>query len=95
MHNVLIMLALTFIQGHTDLNHEHNKCSIISETVQAMPIAFDVKIVRLKVYTIVSQFDDLALDSRSRLRLKHDQCLTCTIISMSQTVFKLWHSTLA
>ena len=34
-----------FIQGHTDLNHEHNKCLIISETVQAMPIKFAVKIV--------------------------------------------------
>ena len=42
-------IILTFIQGHTDLNHEHYKCSIISETVQAMPIKFTVKIVRLKV----------------------------------------------
>ena len=30
MHHVLIILTLTFIQGHTDLNHENNKCSIIS-----------------------------------------------------------------
>ena len=36
MHYVLIILALTFIQGHTDLNGETNKCSIILETVQAM-----------------------------------------------------------
>ena len=32
MHHVLIILTLTFIQGHTDLNHENNKCLIISET---------------------------------------------------------------
>ena len=38
MHQVLIILTLTFIQGHTDLNHENTNCLIISETVQAMPI---------------------------------------------------------
>ena len=27
-----VKLTFTFIQGHTDLNHENNKCSIISET---------------------------------------------------------------
>ena len=36
MHHMLIILTLTFIQGHTDLNRENNKCSIISETVQAI-----------------------------------------------------------
>ena len=55
MHHVLIIVTLAFIQGHTDLNHENNKCLIISETTQAMHIKFAVKIVRLKVYmTIVS-----------------------------------------
>ena len=49
MHHVLIILILTFTQGHTYLNHENNKCSIISETVQATTITFDVKVVRLKV----------------------------------------------
>ena len=42
MHRMLIILTLTFIQGHTDLNHENNKCLIISETVQAMPIKYQV-----------------------------------------------------
>ena len=41
-HHVLIILTSTFIQGYTDLNHENNICSIISETVQAMPIKFAV-----------------------------------------------------
>ena len=49
MHHVLIILILTFIRGHTNLNHKNNKCSIISKTIQAMPIKFVVKIVRLKV----------------------------------------------
>ena len=49
MHHVLIILTLTFIQGHTDLNHENNTCLIMSETIQAMPIKFAVKVVRLKV----------------------------------------------
>ena len=69
MHRVLIILTLTFIQGYTDLNHVSNKCSNISETVEAMPIKFVVKIVRLKDYIILSQSDDLALHSRSQLRL--------------------------
>ena len=51
VHHVLIMLTLILIEGHTGLNHERHTCLIISETVQAMPITFAVKIVRLKVYT--------------------------------------------
>ena len=50
MHHVFIILTLTFIQGHTDLNYEDNNFWIISETIQAMPIKFSVKIVRQKVY---------------------------------------------
>ena len=38
MHHVLIVLTLTFIQDHTELNHENDKCSIISETVKTIPI---------------------------------------------------------
>ena len=48
MHHVLIVLSFTFIQGHTELNHENTKSWIISETVQAMP-KFAVKTVRLNV----------------------------------------------
>ena len=47
--DMLLILTLTGIQGHTYLNHDNNKCLIISETIQAMPIKFAVKIVRLKV----------------------------------------------
>ena len=36
MHYVLIVLTLTFIQGHPDLKYENNKCSIISETFEVM-----------------------------------------------------------
>ena len=61
MHQVLIILTLTFIQGHTDLNHENHKCLLILETVKGMPISFSVKIVRLKIYVIFCQSDDLAL----------------------------------
>ena len=91
MHHVLIILTLTFIEGHTDLTHENNECSIISESVQAMPIKFSVKIVRLNVYIIFYPSNDLALHSRPQLRLKLNKCLTCTIIAISQTVSKLWH----
>ena len=67
MHHVLIILTLTFIQGHIDLNHENNKCSIISEIFQALPIKFFVQIVRLYNFY---RSDDLDLHSRSQLRLK-------------------------
>ena len=50
-YHALIILTLTFIQGHT----YYTKCSSISETVQAMPITIPVNIVvRLKVYIICS-----------------------------------------
>ena len=52
MHPMLIILTLTFIQAHTYLNHENNKCLIISETVCAIPIKFTVKIVRLKDFDL-------------------------------------------
>ena len=45
MHQSVNHIDLTCIQGHTDLNHENNKCLILSETVQAMPVKFAVKIV--------------------------------------------------
>ena len=45
MHHVLIILTLTFIQGHADLNYENKKCSIILETVHAMSITFAMKTV--------------------------------------------------
>ena len=54
VHHVSICFTLTFVQGHTYLNHENNKGSITSETVQARPIKFPVKIVRIKVYIILA-----------------------------------------
>ena len=82
MHHVLIILTLTVMQGHTDLNHENNiknKCSIISEPVQAIPIAFAVKTKGLYIFF---QSDDFALHSRSQRHFKLDKCLTCTIIAI-------------
>ena len=49
MHHVLTILTMTFIQGHTNLIHENNKCEIISETVRAIPVKFALKTTRLKV----------------------------------------------
>ena len=36
MHHVLIILTLTLTQGHTDLNCEHNNCSIIEKLFEQM-----------------------------------------------------------
>ena len=80
MHHMLIILTLAFIQCHTALNHENNKCLLISEAIQAMLIKFAVKIVRLKVYKFDHcQSNDLDLHSRSQVRLKRDYFLTCNI----------------
>ena len=56
--HVLIILTLTF-RGYTYLNRENNRCSIILETVQAIPIKLTVKILHLKVYIIFPQSDNL------------------------------------
>ena len=69
MHHVLIILTLTFIQGYTDLNHENNKCLIISETIEAMPVRFALKVLQLKVYDHC-QSSYLDLHSRSQVGLK-------------------------
>ena len=63
--------------------------TIISETVQVVPIKLSVKIVPLKVCTMFSQPDDLDLHSRSQLCLKLDTCFNCTIIVIFLTMFKL------
>ena len=76
---------------HSRSQRSDTKSLSISETFQAMPIQFAVKIVWRKVYTIFSQSNDLGLHSRSQLCLK----LACTIIAISQTAFKLWHSNMA
>ena len=54
MHHMLIILTMTFILGHTDLNHDNNKCLIISKTIQAMPIKRAVMVVWLKVYMTIA-----------------------------------------
>ena len=78
---VLIILTLTLIQGHThnDLNHGNNKSLVISETIQAIPIGFPVKIVRLKVYYNYDHGQSEDLDPKSQLRIKLDKCLTCIL----------------
>ena len=51
MRHVLIRLTLTFIQGHTDRNHQNNECFDYSRNYsKAMPITFAVRIVRLNCY---------------------------------------------
>ena len=63
MPHVLIILTLIFIQGHTDLNHEHK-------------YMFDYFKNGLKVYIICSQSDDLDFHYRPKLRLKLDNYFT-------------------
>ena len=92
MHHVIIKLILTSIQGHTELNRKNNKRSIISEIVQAKPIEFAVKIVRLKVYMCIA--------SPMTLTFTGHNCVSSLttfylVIIIYQTIFKLLHSNLA
>ena len=48
-----------------------------SGTIEAMPMKFAVKTVRLKVYMAMS--DDLDLHSRSHVHLKLNYFLTCNV----------------
>ena len=51
MHHMLSIMTLTLIHGHTDFNDKNNKCLIILETVQAMPINFAL-ILKITDYKI-------------------------------------------
>ena len=65
MHHVLITLTFTFIQGDIYPNHENNKCSIISETIQAMLIKFADTCFSNLTAVYLPYLDDLDLDARS------------------------------
>ena len=78
IHHVLIILALIFIQGHTDfiLNIQ-----LFQKVFKQCPSCFaviyyiyNVKIVQLKVYIICSLSNDFDLRSRSQLHLKVGKC---------------------
>ena len=43
-----------FHYNYLYFNHGNNHCLIISETIQAMPIKFAVKVIRLKVYMTIA-----------------------------------------
>ena len=85
MPQMLIILTLVFSHGHTDLHHENNKC-FISETIQAMPITFAVKIFRLKLYMTIAS-----------LMILMSRLSNYFLFAVSRTVFKLLvlHSNMA
>ena len=88
-HHMLIILTLTFIQGQTDLNHENNKCLIISETVQAIPIKCYVRMVRHNV----NDYKHDRCQKRLHVRLKLDCFLTRNI--SDNIIFKRLNSNMA
>ena len=94
MHHVSIILTLTFIQGHTNLNHENNNLIFFrNDSSNAHHVCCGDS--PTKGLSDHRQSDDLALHSRSQLRLKRDHVLSCSIITISRTVFESWYSNLA
>ena len=82
MHHVFFILTLTFIQGHTDLNHENNKLSIVSQTFQAVFVIFGVNIVRLRVYIIVASSMTLTFTEGYNCVSNLPIFLTCSLIEI-------------
>ena len=58
--------------NYIDLDFHSRSYRHYSESIQVMPIKFAVKIVRLYVYFIFSQSDDIDLQSRSEMSIKVD-----------------------
>ena len=75
----------------------NNKCLIISETIQALPIKYAVNTVRLMVYMTIASTTTWTLYSRSQVRLKLDYFLTCNISDHSDLAWlmdAIWYSLL-
>ena len=77
------------MQGHTNINNESNKCSIILEAVQAVPIKFSVKIVRLRSIIKLANAMTLTLTEGHNCVSNFTFFLTCTIIVKSRTIIIL------
>ena len=81
-----------FIQGHTYLNHESNTCLIISESIQAIPSTFAVKIVRLKMYMTIASLVTLTFIQGHTCVSNETTFLTSNIYRI---IFKPLHINLA
>ena len=91
MHHVSIILTLTFIQSHTDLNHKNNKCLIISETIQAMPTKFAVKTVQLNVYRTIASPMTLTF-IQGQAHLKFDNFFKLQYLGQHRSYYiQTWH----
>ena len=92
-HRVLIILTLTFIQGHTYLKHEDNKIDYFKNVSSNAHQVCCEDCPTKGLY--VCQSDELDLRARSQLRLKLDKVLTCSFNVISLKTFKLLYSRLA
>ena len=72
MHHVLIILTMTVIQGHTDLNHENNNWLFQK--------LYEDSTTKGLYNLFWFRWTCLSFDSGSQLHLKLDTFLTCTII---------------
>ena len=99
MHHMLIILTLTLILGHTDLNHEYNTCSnyLRNYSSTAHQVCCELYIYcPTEGLSNLCQYDYLDLLSWSQLRLKLVNILTCSLAVIYPTVVKLygiqtWH----
>ena len=102
MHHMLIIWTLSFIRGHTYLNHENNKCLIILKTVQAIPVMFThycEDSPNEGLYNLFFVRWPCPSFKVTTVSINFDTCLTyiCTIhviivTVIYWTIFKLWHS---
>ena len=92
MHHVLLMLTLTFIQCHTDLNHE--KIIMFDSFRNCSGNADHVCCEDSRPTNGLSdhcQSEDFDLHSRSQVRLKLDNLLICNIWPFLSYYIQTWH----
>ena len=77
-------MLIILIDGHTDFNHENNKCSIHFRNCSSN--AHQIRCEDSPTKGIFCQSSDLALHSLSQLRLELDNVVTCGIIAVSRTI---------
>ena len=79
MNHVLIILTLTFVQVHTELNHEKNKMFDYFRNYSSNARHVCREDRPTKGLCDQCRTDDLGLHTRSQLRLKLHYFLTCNI----------------
>ena len=91
MYHVLIILTLTFIQNHTDINYENNMFDYVRNYSSKSHQVYCEDSLTKGLHDHC-QFDDLELHSRPQVHLKLDYFLTCHYLGQYLSYYiHTWH----